>query len=228
MWIARGARLLSVLPVVATFACSSPAGDSAPVDTDSGATIDTGPIDPPPPTEIDGYPVGPYGMKVGMVFPNLTLHGYRDGKGAWTDLAVKDYYDKDGSKGVNGLYLTVSAPWCAGCVAEGKSLPGMYTSKYKALGARFLTALVQDASSKPATQSTVDTWVTTYKTSYDIAEDGAMETVPRDASGGGSIALPYNYVIDPRTMRITQINAGPYFTGGQIPGLDPLLKKNGV
>jgi hypothetical protein len=189
---------------------------------DSGAPAETGP------TEVDGYPVGPYGMKVGQVFPDLTLEGYRDGKGDWVELAVRDYYDPTGDKGIRGLYLTVSAPWCAACQGEAKSLPGMYDSKYRASGARFLTAIVQDADSKPAGRATVDAWVSTYKTNYDVAADGAMTTVPRDATGGGSIALPYNYVIDPRTMRITQINAGPVFYGAQIPGLDPLLKRNGA
>jgi hypothetical protein len=222
-----GLLLTASLSSYSLIGCGAGAGDPAAQSPDVGGTIDSGPTEPPPPTEIDGYPAGPYGKTVGMTFPNLTVHGYREATGAWTEISVKDYYDKDGSKGINGLYLTVSAPWCSGCVAEARSMPGMYTSKYKAQGARFLTAVVQDSASKPATQATVDLWISTYKTNYDIAEDGAMDTVPKDASGGGSIALPYNYVINPRTMKITQINSGPFFTGGQIPGLDPLLKKNG-
>ena len=222
---------VSVALLVSTLAACAVPHD----DTPSATPADTGKPNPAsdaadptshPPAEIDGYPVGPFGMKVGNTFPNLALDGYRDGKGEWTTLTLKDYYDPDASHGIRGLYLTISAPWCAGCVAEAKVLPGEYASKYRELGAKLLTALAQDASSKPATRNTVDTWVSTYKINFDIVADPTLSTAPKDASGGGSIALPYNYVIDPRTMKIVHINSGPFFTGGAIPGLDELLAKN--
>jgi len=202
-------------------AAGGPTGDD-----DSG----TGPDDtsPPPPTIVDGYPVGPFGFVTGQVFPNVTLQGYVGGTGPWTTISTKDYFDPDGSKGINGLMITIGAPWCAGCTAEGASLPSLYASKYQALGARFLSAIVQDASSAPATQATVDAWVKSYKTNYDIAADPDLLTVHLEGSGGGgSLPLPYDYVIDPRTMRITAIDAGIASYGATIPGLDPLLKKNG-
>ena len=194
---------------------------------DSGTEPDD--TNPPPPQTIDGYPVGPYGFVTGQVFPNISLQGYVGGAGAWTTITTKDYFDPDGSKGINGLMITIAAPWCAGCTAEGSSLPGLYRDKYQPLGARFLAAVVQDASSKPATQSTVDAWVKTYKTNYDIAADPDLLTVHLEGSGGsGSLALPYEYVIDPRTMRIKAIDAGVASYGSTIPGLDTVLKKNGA
>jgi hypothetical protein len=165
-------------------------------------------------------------MQEGNVFPNVTLQGYRGAAGAWTTLRLKDYYDPDGSRGVYGLYLTISAPWCEGCVAEGRSLPDRYANDYRTRGARFLAAVVQDQARNPATQKTVDDWIATFKTNYDIAADGQLLTAPKDAQGNGSIALPYSYVIDTRTMRIASINAGPFFTSGGIPGLDGVLERN--
>ena len=213
--------------VCTLFACSNAVdrgGETPP--TDTGAPHDTFVPDDPP-TIVDGYPAGPFGLKRGQVFPNLTLHGYRDGTGAWTDIALKDYFDPDGSHGINGIYLTVSAPWCAGCVAEAHGFPALYRDKYRPEGARLITALVQDGASKPATQKTVDAWISAYAINYDVVADPDLTTVRMDPSSSGSLSLPYNYVIDPRTMRITQINAGPIFTGGTIVGLDDLLKKNG-
>jgi hypothetical protein len=192
-------------------------GQQAPSDAGGGASVDPGPTD---------YPRGPYGMQEGEVFPDVALQGYRAAAGAWTTIQLKDYYDPDGAKGVKGLYVTIAAPWCEACVAEGKSLPDRYANEYKAKGARFLAAVAQDDAHQPATQKTVDDWISVFKTNYDIAADGALKCAPKDASGGGSIALPYSYVIDPRTMRIVQINSGPFFTPGGIPGLDPLLQRN--
>ena len=208
-------------------ACSNAVDRDGDTTTDSGAdgAHDTF-IPDDPPTVVDGYPAGPFGLKKGQIFPNLTLHGYRDGAGAWTDITLKDFFDPDGAKGINGIYLTVSAPWCAGCVAEAKAFPALYRDKYQPKGAHLITALVQDAASKPATQKTVDAWIAAYGTNYDVVADPDLITVRMDPTSSGSLALPYNYVIDPRTMRITQINAGPIFTGGTIVGLDELLAKN--
>jgi hypothetical protein len=194
-------------------------------DDDSAATPDD--TSPPPPQTIDGYPVGPYGLAVGQVFPNITLQGYVGGVAPWTTITTKDYFDVDGSKGINGLMITIAAPWCAGCTAEGASLPNLYRTKYQPLGARFLAAVVQDAASHPATRATVDAWIASYKTSYDIAADPDLATVRTDSSSSGSLALPYDYVIDPRTMRIAAIDSGIASYGAVIPGLDAVLKKNG-
>jgi hypothetical protein len=187
---------------------------------DSGAA---GSETPPGPTD---YPRGPYGMQQGLVFPNVALQGYHAGTGAWTTIRLQDYYDPDGAHGIYGLYLTIAAPWCEGCVSEGNSLPQRYAQEYRAKGARFLAAVVQDQAHAPATQKTVDDWIATFKTNYDIVVDATLQTAPKDAQGNGSMALPYNYVIDTRTMRIASIVSGPYFFSGGIPGLDPVLEKN--
>ncbi len=172
------------------------------------------------------YPPGPYGFEVGKVIPNITVEGYVSGVPPWTSIAVKDYYDPGGQKGIRGLYVTASAPWCGGCQLEGKDLPGLYLNSYKARGARLLTMLLQGSSHEPASQATVDAWVTAYRTPYDLGVVDSALALPPRAPGGGTAALPFNYVVDPRTMKITQINMGEYFNGDTIPGLDSLLATN--
>ena len=67
--------------------------------------------------------------------------------------------------------------------------------------------------------------MTTYATPYDIAiGEPATVLPPRPAAGG--IPLPYNYAIDPRTMKISAIDAGDYFHGDALPGLDVVLANN--
>jgi thiol-disulfide isomerase/thioredoxin len=181
---------------------------------------------PPAVQEENGYPKGPFGWQVGQVFPNLTFQAKLGGKGAFVEVSTKDYYDRDGSKGITALYLTVSAPWCPACQSEGRSLPRDFSSKYAARGARFFTLLAEDANHEPASKSTVDAWIAAFGTNYDIGIDPTYSALPKDKNGGGSVAIPYNYLIDPRTMRIKSIVSGPIFMP-QIPGLDDLIATNG-
>jgi len=217
-----------VLALVSLVACASKSGSSG---YSSGSGSGGGPAPggstSPDPTVTPGdYPPGPYGLDTTMTFPSVSFQGYVGGQAPWTTIALKDYYDPDGTKGIRGIYLTGSAPWCAACVSEAKSFPARFANEYKAKGARFVTAILQDDAHGPATRGTVDDWVKTFGTNYDIVLDPTFSILKKDSSGGGSAALPYNYVIDPRTMKVTQINAGPYFFGGGIPGLDELLAKN--
>jgi len=82
--------------------------------------------------------------------------------------------------------------------------------------------LIQDAARAPATKTTVDGWNTKYKCQYDIVADPKMQIAP---TGGGSIGLPYQMIIDPRTMTITKI------IQGDGPSVDSavtaLITKNG-
>jgi hypothetical protein len=177
-------------------------------------------------TNTPAYPDGPYGFEIGSTFPNVTVQGYVAGAAPWGPITTKDYYDPDGSKGIRGFYLTVSAPWCAGCVMEGQDLPGLYTAQYRKRGARILTVLLEGPSHEPSSQGTVDTWVATYGTPYDVAIGSGADVLAPAGAPGAALGLPWNYVIDPRTMKIAAIDSGTYFSGDSIPGLDPVLAKN--
>lgn len=92
----------------------------------------------------------------------------------------------------------------------------------KARGARFITALIENASSGPSTQASADTWVTTYKCPNDVTIDPTKKIF----SGlSGSIGLPYNVIIDPRTMKVTNTfnGAGPSVDSA----VNSLITKNG-
>ena len=208
--------LLVTLTTLAS-ACASNTAPSSVPSTETGVTeMDTA----TQPAALT-YPDGPYGLARGNVFPNLQFEGYRDGKGAWTTLHMLDYYDPDGSRGINAIYITVSAEWCPVCKEDAKVLPSWYESHYKPRGARFITSILETADRSPATKAAVDAWVSAYAPNFDIVADPDAETFP-DAFK----ALPVNFEIDPRTMVVFRVfNNGSDFTRG-IPGLDVLLDQN--
>jgi hypothetical protein len=158
---------------------------------------------------------------VGNVFPNATLHAYVGGSGTWTTITMQDYYDPDGSRKINAIFIDVSASWCGACQAEAGDLPGIYAT-YKPRGAHFLTALIEDVSSSPATEKTVDDWQSTYHLPFDVAADPDDALIPK-----GGVGLPHNYLIDPRTMQVAKMFEGADPGATTIPGLDTLLAKNG-
>lgn len=225
--VRRSAALLGLLLSLGCGNAASAPSDPRAIEPAPSSSASSPVSDAAPPATYGEYPAGPYGFRVGQTFPDISIDGYIGAAGDWKSIALADYYDPDGARGVRGLYLTVSAPWCPACVSEAKTLPAAYASTYRGRGARLLTVLPQDGDSKPATRATIDAWIASFKTNYDIAADPALLSVEHDASGGGTLALPYNYVIDPRTMKIVQINSGAFFVPGGIPGLDALLKKNG-
>lgn len=209
--------LLSAIVVGLSLACSSSKAPS-----EAPATSPTTETDAAQPAQLT-YPDGPYGLARGNVFPNLKFKGYRDGKGAWTDIAMLDYYDPDGSRGINAIYITVSAEWCPVCKEDAKVLPLWYESHYEPRGARFITSILQTADRKPATKEAVDLWVRAYEPNFDIVADEEEATFPPTFT-----ALPVNIEIDPRTMVVFRVfNNGAEFTRG-VPGLDLLLDQNGA
>jgi len=84
---------------------------TVPPDEDTGdpGTDSTPPEDTAKPP-LD-YPAGPYGKAVGNVVQNLKWMGYRDGTGAWGEIALLDYYDPDGSRGITAIKVNLAAVW---------------------------------------------------------------------------------------------------------------------
>ncbi len=171
---------------------------------------------------VDGYPEGPYGLKVGDVFPDATLAGHPEGSDAWTKVFVRDLFDHDGSRGIHGVLLVIAAEWCGECNREAKWLPRVYVDDYAPKGARFVTAVIHDRDRAPATQLVAQRWRDTYGITFAVAIDPTLSLLPK---GAGPLPLPYTYVIDPRTMRVTSVLRTEQVEP-TIPALDSLLEKN--
>ena len=55
------------------------------------------------------YPTGPYGVSVGEVVPpTLSWQGYKPGASSPSTISIKDFFDCDGTKGINALMVETS------------------------------------------------------------------------------------------------------------------------
>ncbi len=80
--------------------------------------------------------------------------------------------------------------------------------------------MVEDALKKPATRTTADQWIAKYKCEYDLVLDPKYTIAP-----GGTIGMPYNVIIDPRTMIIEKIIPGD---GEMVDtAVEALITRNG-
>ncbi|HHH27494.1 MAG TPA: hypothetical protein ENK57_03965 [Polyangiaceae bacterium] len=62
----------------------------------------------PGPTECE-YPAGPYGVAQGQIVPpNLTWQGFAPGSSTPETISIQDFFDCDGSRGINAVLFDTS------------------------------------------------------------------------------------------------------------------------
>jgi len=71
------------------------------------------------------YPGGGYGVTAGAtVSPNVAFNLYAPGAGSPTLISIKNFFDCDGSKGINALLVVYGGTWCSVCQSKAAALPG--------------------------------------------------------------------------------------------------------
>ncbi len=197
-------RAFCIFLISTSAACSSGSGkdfgsnDAAVPAVDSGAQTNA--------CAANTYPEGPYGTGVGkIVNPGFTWKGYLPNATDVSAIVPNDLYDCDGSKGINALVFDVSAQWCAACQSQAANQSQLFT-QYDQLGIHVVTLVVQDASSAPATTATAQQWKDQYGlTDITVAADPGFSFAPLNQQ---SVSLPVTIIVDPRTMKIMQVNQG--------------------
>jgi hypothetical protein len=200
-----------LLAVVAVLGCSvvlgcSAEGEKARGLTSSSGTGDMGEGGSGGSPAACAYPPGPYGVSTGDPVPEtLKWQGFLEGATQSSEVPVTDFYDCDGSKGIDAVLFDVSATWCGACQQEAMDLPGKMTT-WKSEGIRVVTLMIQDEAGDPATVTTAQQWKDTYKldTIVTLADPDASLV----AAIGGGIGLPYQVVVDPRTMKVVNTQEG--------------------
>jgi hypothetical protein len=154
------------------------------------------------------YPTAGFAPKPGGVIPNAKWQGFvNENEDAPTTVALGDYLDCDGSKGINALLVDVSATWCEACQVEAQTLPSTLKSKWDALGIQVLTLMIQDAQYKPATTATALAWKKKYNlVTTTVAADPQFYF--QALAEGGGVGLPFLVTIDPRTMTLVGTTQG--------------------
>lgn len=181
---------------------------------DTGVVVDTG----PPPCM---YPSGPYGKTQGAtIAPTLQWQGYLPGSSSIQTLKATDLFDCDGRYGINAIVFDESALWCGACQQEAQQLPGWMQSPWGPEGVKFVTLIIEDASSNPATTAAALTW----RNQFNLGQTVAVVADPAFTfAHSGNNGLPTNILVDPRTMKITKIVEG---YGGMDPSVSALAQKN--
>jgi hypothetical protein len=153
----------------------------------------------------------------GSQIANFSFQGYPNGdmsKGL-QPISLADFYDPEGKLGYKLLELGVAAIWCTACDQETKAIVPL-VSMYQTEGVVFAQTLAFGAEmTTPATTSDLDTWVTEHKSNFTEMLD------PGDQELGSVVdlqdgTLPWNAVIDTRSMEILQAGTGYDGIGSEI------------
>ena len=150
-----------------------------------------------------GYPEGPYGSDVGGVVQNVCLRGWlapdrvQHVNASLEPIELSDFYDPDGTRGIELLLVNTAAVWCSACRIEHEDLP-MRAATYAPKGLRIVGSLFQDQKQNPATVEDLSRWVETFGTNFPMTLD------PSYAFGlyASAESAPLNLLIDPKTMTI--------------------------
>lgn len=149
------------------------------------------------------YPAGPFGTEPGDVVRNACFEGWarpdRVERRAETlePIALSDFYDPDGTRGVHLLLVNTAALWCSACRIEHEDL-FEYAERLRPRGLAVLSALFQGVEREPANLEDLTLWVETYRTNFPMLLD------PGYSFGlyASAETAPLNLVVDARTMRI--------------------------
>jgi hypothetical protein len=148
------------------------------------------------------YPAGPYGLTEGSRLPpSLAWQGYLGGSSQATKISIADYFDCDGSKGINALEIDIGAAYCTQCRAEAPVLEALLDGDGGKEGIRALTLLLNDASFHPATVETAAAWIQSFDLRKTDVAANPVSTFPIDD-------IPTSVIVDPRTMTVVLFMIG--------------------
>ena len=152
----------------------------------------------PPPSNCP-YPPEPFGKSPNQtVGPSLQWDGFRDGDGTPTTISIQEYFDCDGSRGINAVLLVSAAQWCPNCQKESSELNNHLAGDWGAMGIKVLVLMVQDLNSNPATFQTAQAWFSRYQPrGWSVVADPNFYFAKPGTNG-----VPVNMVVDPRNMMI--------------------------
>lgn len=150
------------------------------------------------------YPSSGFGVQVGdVVKGSLSWQGYPEGASQSSTVSVQDYFDCDGSKGIHGILIISSATWCGVCQDEANDLPSM-AGTFAQNGVKVITLMIEDAYGSPASVGTATEW----KDAFGLDSVAVVADPNFSFSGYGSVGLPLQIVVDPRTMEIVARDEG--------------------
>ena len=150
------------------------------------------------------WPSGAIGNTVGMTLPQgLTWQGYRDGSSAVETISVEDYFDCDGTRGINAVLFSSQSWNCGACQIEASELEGKM-AVWLGQGIKVVVLLLRNVYEQPASTTEVFQWKNQWGlSSMAVVADPDMELLTPNSGG-----IPQNTVVDPRTMQVVHVESG--------------------
>lgn len=184
--------LRSLALALSSLACFTACGSNAPEIPDEL-------IADAPSCAAPDYPSEGLGTEVGDVAKNACFIGYRapDRAAPSETVALSDYYDPAGTKGVSLILVNTAAIWCSACVAEHGYLP----ERAAELGPRGLvivSTLFQDGQRNPADMGDLERWIDNFQPNFPMVADPELEL----GLYASPDSAPLNMLVDPRSMKI--------------------------
>lgn len=157
------------------------------------------------------YPAPPYGRASGAVIENLPFLGWRDPMVAGHDtqdletVSLADFFDPDGEREIELIFLNAVAVWCGVCRLEYEDLRREgYYERMQPRGLEILGVLFEDNDGEPPTLADLASWSSHFEVDFPFVIDPGFKTsVFFDRA-----ATPMNMLIDARTMKILSLNTG--------------------
>ena len=145
-----------------------------------------------------------------MLNPDLQWQGFVPNATTPSTVKITDLYDCDGSKGINAIVIDSAGQWCVACQAIVQEVPIWLSpsgDNWTKLGVQILNLVIQNNDYEPATITTAQQWRDQYNlTSIYVVAD-PNDTFPTNE-------LPYELLVDPRTMKVVHNLSDRHEPGG--------------
>ena len=210
----RPPRLFALLAVVT--GCSTGTGGGGFFPTDGGGGGEAADLRPAAPV----YPPGPYGNKIDDTLADITFKGYRldventdsGSLGFEDDIKLAEYLTGAGvapkaSRKCKCLLITWGAGWCSACKQEQPALKMDIDGDPDFC---VLNILQEGNAQGPlATKSDLDAWTQRYQQNfYVVLGSSYTKNLWKGHARNGVISLPFNFVVDAKTMKILDVVQG--------------------
>jgi thiol-disulfide isomerase/thioredoxin len=203
-------------------ACSS----AAPTDPQKDPTKPVQPVEPAP-TPVYTAPDYPAasGNNPGSIIPDKTWDAFLPSApvGVTGKVSLHDFYDPDGTRGINALVIITSAEWCGACMSEAMTLEGKIKSKWGPDGVMVVELMLEDTQQNravPMVTAAADRWRAKFSlTDMAVGIDPAFTYAHSGTNG-----LPLNVIVDPRTM--TMVSRTDGFGASEDTDIASLVAKN--
>jgi hypothetical protein len=158
------------------------------------------------------YPTGQFGAQPrqgsipGDTIPNFVFRGYVDGdtSGDLKTVSLADFYDPSGERNVV-LHLMAAAMWCPVCADETDAMVAALPA-LRAEGAVVVQAVIMGPDQDvPADRCDLVNWIEDHDANFTVVLD---VNARRIATVAAITAVPWNGLVDTRTMEVLQADLG--------------------